>query len=173
MGARHDDIATPLTRPRQASSPRYTAQDEQETGDTEIAGEPEGFSCYMIELELPWPPSINHYYGRARNGRVFIKKAGVEFRKRVADIVADRGCESQTGNLAMFIWVSPPDKRKRDLDNLVKATQDALQEAGCYENDCQIAGLHVEREEIHKGGFVRVMIVQHRTAAQRELMAAA
>ncbi len=67
----------------------------------------------------------------------------------------------------MFIWVSPPDKRKRDLDNLVKATQDALQEAGCYENDCQIFGLHVERGEIIKGGKVRVMIVQHRTSTQR------
>lgn len=122
----------------------------------------------MIELELPWPPSINHYYGRARNGRVFIKAPGVKFRTSVADIVADAGCEVQTGDLALFIWVSPPDKRKRDMDNLVKATQDALQEAGCYENDCQIAGLHVERGDVHKGGKVRVMIVQHRTASQRE-----
>lgn len=117
----------------------------------------------MIELWLPWPPSINHYYGRARNGRVFIKAEGVRFRSRVSDIVADNRCEKQTGDLAMFIFVSPPDKRKRDLDNLVKATQDALQEAGCYENDCQIAGLHIERGEIVKGGKVFVQIVQHRT----------
>lgn len=127
----------------------------------------------MIELDLPWPPSINHYYGRARNGRVFIKKPGVAFRESVAEIVAEAGCTSETGKLAMFIWVSPPDKRKRDIDNLVKATQDALQEAGCYENDCQIEGLHVERGEIQKGGKVRVMIVQHRTSSQREFMAAA
>ena len=122
----------------------------------------------MIELTLPWPPSINHYYGRARNGRVFIKAKGVEFRSRVADIVANAGKAAETGNLAMFIWVSPPDKRKRDLDNLVKATQDALQEAGCYENDCQIAALHVERGEIQKGGKVFVQIVQHRTSGQRK-----
>lgn len=117
----------------------------------------------MIELWLPWPPSINHYYGRARNGRVFIKAEGRTFRERVADIVASNGCVKQEGNLAMFIFVSPPDKRKRDLDNLVKATQDALQEAGCYDNDCQIAGLHVERGQIQKGGKVFVQIVQHRT----------
>ena len=120
----------------------------------------------MIELHLPWPPSINHYYGRARNGRVFIKAEGVRFRECVQDIVASAGIQSQTGNLAMFIFVSPPDKRKRDLDNLVKATQDALQEAGCYENDCQIAGLHVERGEIVKGGKLFVQIVQHRTRSQ-------
>ncbi len=120
----------------------------------------------MIQLDLPWPPSINHYYGRARNGRVFIKKAGSEFRERVADIVADAGCETQEGNLALFLWVSPPDKRKRDVDNLIKATQDALQEAGCYENDCQIKGLHAEMGEPLKGGRVRVVIVQHRTASQ-------
>lgn len=120
----------------------------------------------LIEVTLPYPPSINHYYGRTRNGQIFIKTAGRDFRQRVADIVADARCTKQDGALAMFIWVSPPDKRKRDLDNIVKATQDALQEAGCYDNDCQIAGLHVERGLVCKGGKVFVQIVAHRTVSQ-------
>lgn len=119
----------------------------------------------MISLDLPWPPSINHYYGSHGNRR-FIKKAGVKFRADVADIVSELGYAEEVGQLAMFISVYPPDKRKRDLDNLVKATQDALQHAGCYENDCQIDGLHVERKEVLKGGRIKVVIVQHRTAAQ-------
>lgn len=117
----------------------------------------------MIELTLPWPPSINNYYGRARNGQVFTKAHGKKFRQTVADIVAAARCPKQIGTLAMFIFASPPDKRKRDLDNIVKATQDALQEAGCYDNDCQIAGLHVERGSIVKGGKIFVQIVQHRS----------
>ncbi len=134
-------------------------------GNQDCASEAGG--C-LIELELPWPPTINHYYGQARNGRKFIKKAGLEFRMRVAEIVAEAGQVTQEGNLALFLWVSPPDKRKRDLDNLVKATQDALQEAGAYENDCQIKGIHAEMGEVQTGGKMRVLIVQHRTSTQRK-----
>lgn len=69
----------------------------------------------------------------------------------------------------MFIIAYPPDKRKRDLDNLVKATQDALQHAGCYENDCDIDGLRVERGDVIKGGRIKVIICQHRTIGQAEV----
>lgn len=126
----------------------------------------------MIELELPWPPSINHMYWHRGNHKI-IKTRGRQFRQDVADIVSDAGCTTQEGDLAMFVWVSPPDKRKRDLDNLLKAIQDSLQHAGCYDNDCQIKGLHMEMGDVVKGGKVRVMIVQHRTCGQREFMAAA
>jgi crossover junction endodeoxyribonuclease RusA len=122
----------------------------------------------LIALTLPWPPSINHYYGQ-RGSRKFIKKAGREFRARVADIVADNYCLKEDGRLALFIHVYAPDKRRRDIDNIVKATQDALQHAGCYEDDCQIDGLVVVRQaETRKGGEIRIVICQHRTISQCE-----
>lgn len=124
----------------------------------------------MIELHLSWPPSVNHYYGRGRGGRMFIKKRGMDFRAEVSDAAADAKCQSQEGDLAMFVWLYPPDKRKRDCDNVLKALQDALQHAGCYDNDCQIKCLHVEMGEVQKGGKVFVQIVAHRTASQMPLV---
>lgn len=123
----------------------------------------------MIELTLPWPPSVNHMYFHRGNHKI-IKPRGRQFRQDVADIVSAKGCEKQEGNLAMFLWIAPPDKRKRDADNLLKAIQDALQHAGCYDNDCQIKGLHVEMGEVQKGGKVFVQIVAHRTASQMPLV---
>ena len=90
----------------------------------------------------------------------------MQFRADVAKLCRQHGCTLQTGKLAMFIIAFPPDKRKRDLDNLVKATQDALQHAGCYENDCDIDGLRVDRGDIIKGGKIKVIICQHRTVGQ-------
>lgn len=122
----------------------------------------------MINIYLPWPPSINHMYGRARNGSLFTKPAGVSFRKDVATLCAMLRIKPETGRLAMFITAYPPDNRKRDLDNIVKATQDALQHAGAYENDCQIDGLRIERGAIRRGGAINVVICQHRTEGQHE-----
>ena len=53
-----------------------------------------------------------------------------------------------------------PDRRKRDLDNILKALQDSLQAAGVYKDDCQIDLLTVKRCEVdeEKRGFVVVTI---------------
>jgi crossover junction endodeoxyribonuclease RusA len=40
----------------------------------------------MIELTLPWPPTVNTYW-RNFNGRVLISAKGREYRKAVADQV--------------------------------------------------------------------------------------
>ena len=122
----------------------------------------------MIELILPYPPSVNHLYG-ARGNRRFIKKAGVKFRQDVADVVSDKGCAKQEGRLAMFLWVHPPDKRRRDMDNVCKAILDGLQHAGCYDDDCQIHRLYVERGDVRSNGEVFVQIVAHRTRSQLPL----
>lgn len=45
----------------------------------------------------------------------------------------------------MNILVYPPDKRKRDIDNLIKIVADSLQDARIYENDSQIDKIIIER----------------------------
>ena len=71
-----------------------------------------------ITLKLPWPPSVNNYYGRTRTGSVFIKKEGKVFRETVvaalAEFVRDR--EPLTQRLQVWIEAYPPDRRRRDLD---------------------------------------------------------
>jgi len=62
------------------------------------------------------------------------------------------------GPLAMFIKIYPPDKRRRDIDNVLKALLDSLEHAGVYENDSQIFRLQIEKKEPIKGGkcFVKI-----------------
>jgi crossover junction endodeoxyribonuclease RusA len=63
-----------------------------------------------------------------------------------------------TGRLSIHIQAFPPDKRARDLDNLIKITCDALQDAGLFENDSQIDKIFIERKEQAKGGKLLVSI---------------
>jgi crossover junction endodeoxyribonuclease RusA len=50
--------------------------------------------------------------------------------------------------LEVNVDVFPPDRRKRDLDNLLKICLDALQEASLFKNDSQIDKLTIERRDI-------------------------
>lgn len=114
----------------------------------------------FLALTLPIPPSINHYYGQSRTGRRYIKPAGIEFRKLVADIVSDIGRPSMTGRIALFVAIYPADRRRQDIDNRVKALQDALTHAGVWLDDEQIDDLHLVRKEICKGGKVQIVITE-------------
>jgi crossover junction endodeoxyribonuclease RusA len=50
------------------------------------------------------------------------------------------------------------DRRAADLDNRLKALNDALEHAGVFDDDEQIDELHVTRGPIVKGGECFVMI---------------
>lgn len=113
----------------------------------------------MIQISLPLPPTINHYYGH-RGSQKFIKKAGIEFRKLVAEIVSMQEIKTLEGRLAVFVSVYPADSRRQDIDNRLKSLLDALTHAGVWLDDSQIDDLHIVRREIVKGGRVRVVIAE-------------
>ncbi len=110
-----------------------------------------------MRLTLPWPPSVNHYWRRVRN-RTLISKEGRLFRKRVLATLTTRHIEPMTGSLAVRIVAHPPDRRRRDLDNIAKSLLDALEHGGVYEDDNQIDRLSIERASVVKGGAVIVEI---------------
>jgi len=112
-----------------------------------------------IQLQLPYPPSVNHYWGQAGNHR-FIGKKGKEFRAQVMDAVNEAGIQPLEGRLAVHIALFPPDKRKRDIDNVLKPLLDACEHAGCYENDSQIDELQINRRDVVKDGACTIIIVQ-------------
>jgi crossover junction endodeoxyribonuclease RusA len=56
------------------------------------------------------------------------------------------------------IDVRPPDRRRRDIDNLVKPVADALVRAGIIEDDSLVDVLSVWRDAPVKGGELRVTI---------------
>jgi len=112
---------------------------------------------------LPWPPSMNTYW-RKWNNRMVLSPKGRAYRGEVAtapDVIKWLGrFEIMDARLKMLIWIHPPDRRKRDLDNLPKGIQDSLQKAGVYVDDCQIDDLHLIRKKIIKGGMALVFVTE-------------
>lgn len=111
----------------------------------------------MIELELPYPPSVNHYYRRV-GPRTLISREGRAYREAVCAILAGLGIRPLAGPLAVRIELYPPDQRRRDCDNAMKALLDALQHGGAYLDDGQIADLRIRRADSTPGGKTIVRI---------------
>jgi crossover junction endodeoxyribonuclease RusA len=112
----------------------------------------------MLILDLPLPPSVNHYWGQHGHRR-YVSKAGVAFKAQVSDYVIEyRVPKLGTARLAMTVVLFPKDRRKQDIDNRIKALWDALADAGVFDNDEQIDTLFIERGEIKKDGGCRVYL---------------
>ena len=113
----------------------------------------------MIELDLPYPPSINHYYRRV-GPRTLISREGRRFREKVASVLAHLDLRPLNGPLEVHVDVFPPDRRRRDLDNGQKALLDAMEHGDVYHDDSQIKKLVAEMHDdyIVSGGKVRVAI---------------
>lgn len=56
--------------------------------------------------------------------------------------------------LSLHLNVYPPDNKRRDLDNICKATLDALQFAGMFPDDYLICELSLKRCETRKNGEI-------------------
>jgi len=111
----------------------------------------------MIEMTLPWPPSVNTYW-RNFDGRMIISARGRDYRETVGDqMTLQKMVKHFKGQLKVEIEAFRPDKRRRDLDNLLKATLDGLAHAGVYEDDSQIVDLHIYwAKDI--GGMLKIKI---------------
>jgi len=127
--------------------------------DFECIPEPSGRNPYRIEL--PWPPTVNMYW-RNIGTRAIISKSGRQYRQavHVAVLIAG-GRRNMLGSLSVKILAYPPDKRRRDIDNILKAPLDALAKCGVYEDDSQICKLSIERMKSTKPGCLWVEITEH------------
>jgi crossover junction endodeoxyribonuclease RusA len=88
-----------------------------------------------VVLQLPYPPSANRLWIRARKGMrrsdeymAWLNEAGwmakAQRPKRIS------------GPYKLSVQASRPDKRRRDIDNLLKPIGDLLEHIGVIENDC-------------------------------------
>lgn len=111
-----------------------------------------------VTVWLPWPPSVNHYWGTRGKIR-FIGAAGKAFRQAtLAAWYATREQGFGNSRLTVAVVAYPPDRRKRDLDNVLKAALDALGHARAYEDDSQIDRLIVVRAEVRRDAGLLVAI---------------
>lgn len=87
--------------------------------------------------------------------RSYIGSKGIAFRKEVYYLCAQLGEKFEpTDRLFIEIEAYPPDKRRRDLDNIFKSLLDSLQHAGVYEDDNQIDKILISRNAERLGQVV-------------------
>lgn len=116
-----------------------------------------------VSISLPWPPSMNTYWRHVvikKRVCVLLSKKGREYRTSAAGALLAQGhvMRNLEGPLAVHLVVYPPDRRKRDLDNLPKSILDALTHAAVWGDDSQVDDLRITRGHIVKGGAVAITI---------------
>lgn len=110
-----------------------------------------------VPLILPWPPSVNSCW-RLVGTRVLLSKKYRSYKRIIKSYALFWKRKPLEGRLSIEIKVYPPDRRKRDLDNLIKGTLDSLQYARLFLDDSQIDKLSIERKELKKGGELHIVI---------------
>jgi len=134
-----------------------------ETQPTHLDSKNRGISeeSEPLKFTFPFPPTVNTYWKRSKNGQMHLSSRAIEFRERVTiqmRAAFRAGVIQPTGRLAVLVLVYPPDRRKRDLDNLGKSLLDALQHSGLIRDDADIDDLRFLRRERVPGGKVDVEV---------------
>lgn len=113
-------------------------------------------------IELPWYPKE-----LSPNARVHFraKAAATKAYRETAFWIARNGFETtilpSTGGIALRFDFHPPDKRRRDLDNMLAAIKGGIDGiADALEVDDQRFGFWLSREAPVKGGRIVVSIVR-------------
>lgn len=119
-------------------------------------------------IALPFPPSVNAYYGHTCIGKgrnivkVYIKERGRLYREEVIHIIKENNLELRANvPLSVNIIITPPDNRTHDIDNILKCLLDSLSHANFWEDDKWIRKLQiefVEKETYIKPGSVLVHV---------------
>ena len=87
-----------------------------------------------IQIHVPHPPSANRLWVRARKGM----RRSDEYMRWLTNAgwhVKEQKPGSIQGPYKISVQAARPDRRKRDLDNLLKPIGDLLQSLGIIEDD--------------------------------------
>ena len=123
------------------------------------------------EFELPWPPSVNHYY-RHVGPRVLISKDGRQYREAIVSRFRSESVTPFPGPVDLTMDAYPPDNRRRDLDNLLKCLLDSFTYGGLYRDDSQVQKLTItKRETMPPGGkvFIKIKDYENETECRRNV----
>ena len=88
----------------------------------------------MIRLELPLAPSANAIF-RSGRGRVYKTNIYKQWLEECSWMIKTQTKESVPRDYILQVVAKRPDKRRRDLDNLLKATSDLLVRTGIVSDD--------------------------------------
>ncbi|WP_340608061.1 RusA family crossover junction endodeoxyribonuclease [Xenorhabdus bharatensis] len=110
------------------------------------------------ELKLPWPPTVNHYWKHSKWGH-YITDKGKAYRQQIIKLIEQQNLDILTASrIKIKIIAHPPDRRRRDIDNLPKAVFDSLTHANFWVDDNQIDDMQIMWGDLVKGGCLDVQI---------------
>lgn len=109
-------------------------------------------------ISLPYPPSGNHMWKHAK-GKHYLTKEATSYYEQVAWVIKSAGMAMGLEcRLEVEVDIYPPDKRKRDLSNVIKVVEDGCTKAGLWLDDSQIDRLVLQRMPSIKGGAIALRI---------------
>lgn len=97
----------------------------------------------MIRYNLPFPPSVNNLFANGKKGRFRTDKYET-WRTLAGQEIMAQGRKRLKGAVSMSVLAVRPDKRKRDLSNLLKAIEDLLVDMGVIEDDSLIERISIQ-----------------------------
>jgi len=92
---------------------------------------------------------------------MFINQKGVSYRQLVNLVVKKEYPKHNTIDKPVKVKIDfyPPDKRKRDVDNVLKCLLDSLTKANVYRDDSLIIDLRIRKMEmIRNAGKIEVVV---------------
>lgn len=113
-----------------------------------------------VSYRLPFPLSVNNLFRTLPNGLRVKTGKYKAWMKVASDAVKSQGVVSIGGPVSVTVLVVRPDRRKRDLDNLLKAVLDTLVLLGVIEDDSVIERILIEWHSDNLGGCL-VEIREH------------
>ncbi|OOH89518.1 crossover junction endodeoxyribonuclease RuvA [Pasteurellaceae bacterium 15-036681] len=114
----------------------------------------------MVEFELPYPPTVNHYWKHTKSGVHYVTAQGKAYQQAVGWLL--KNAKKFECKVQLFVDIYPPDKRKRDIDNIFKALLDSLTKAGVIADDSLIYKLVAVKHEPVDKGMVRIRIEERK-----------
>lgn len=114
-----------------------------------------------IRLELPWPPSVNHYKKvgaivKTKTGKLYQQRLNTDETKtfyfqvymKAKPIPCVEGTKFRLRDdidIELVVRLHPPHNKRYDIDNRLKVLLDSLVHANIISDDSQITRLFVEK----------------------------
>lgn len=89
-----------------------------------------------ITLALPFAPSVNRLWRMGKGKKMYKSKTYETWINVCHILITHQKITPVLGTYKLTIEAVRPDKRRRDIDNLIKAVSDVLQTTGLIEDDC-------------------------------------
>jgi len=97
----------------------------------------------MIRYSLPYPPSVNNLFFNTGRGRSKTD-AYKAWQEAAGYAIVEQGRKRIHGLVALSIALVKPDKRKRDLSNVIKAIEDLLVSMSVIDDDSLVQRISIQ-----------------------------